>query len=112
MFRAEFTHDAMTINLEVIPGPGYESDDRGFDLLGRAIVEMIESYDMQLLEKEHGHEEVMHVYSSFLRSIAHLYTLDDPNSRELTVQEALKELTGNLVSAGMLQEKITHDRDD
>lgn len=88
------------------PGSGYEGDMYGFDLMRRAIINLIEDMDTHLAEKEVDPNFPHFFYASILSAIARHYMMDDPIDREITVQQALQEIIDWLAAADMLQETI------
>jgi hypothetical protein len=112
MIQVQFSGDALEIEMRITPSPGYEGDLQGFDLIRRAIVEMIESFDTHFLEKEVGYAETNHFYSSVLGAVARHYMVDDDADRQLTVQVVLLEMIENLAEGGLLQEIVVNDPDN
>lgn len=97
----------ITLSVKVQSDSGYEGDNRGFDLVTRTIVSLIENLDTHLAEKEDKAWNTNHFYASILSAVARHSMVDNPFDEEATVQEVLQSMIDFMVSEGMLQETIS-----
>jgi len=110
MFEYMMIGEGLSIRLEVKPVGGEPGDFSQFDLLRRAIVELIERFDTHHAEKADPGWNTSDFYASLLSVIARHYmvdAIDDPVADgQIPVHEVLADLIAALRREGKLLEEV------